>query len=217
MRGEMDFMGDDTDQARYFDDLAGAEDAEDAEDARLLGRLDDVVTGGTGNGCVPALRGVNLGIRPGSFLAVMGGPASGKATLARCLTGDVRPVSGTVWWAEGCSGRVLVGSGPEPDGSAIVARAWRETLMEALAEEPDLLVVDQPVSLGDGGERERAVALREMVTERGLAVVMVTGDAVVAAQADVVLFLKDGRIVDALAGAAPGRIAACGARVGVRD
>ncbi len=45
---------------------------------------------------VPALRGVNLQIQTGHFIALKGRSGSGKTTLLNCLSGLDRPTAGTV-------------------------------------------------------------------------------------------------------------------------
>jgi putative ABC transport system ATP-binding protein len=62
----------------------------------------------------PALVGVSLGVRQGDFVAVSGPRGSGKTTLLRCLSGQLVPQEGEVWF----------------DGSRVhtLSRAHRERL-----------------------------------------------------------------------------------------
>ncbi|MGY0491453.1 ABC transporter ATP-binding protein [Streptomyces sp. WG-D5] len=46
----------------------------------------------------PALTGVSLGVREGEILAVTGPRGSGKTTLLRCLSGQLLPQQGEVWF-----------------------------------------------------------------------------------------------------------------------
>ncbi|MFF2850481.1 ABC transporter ATP-binding protein [Streptomyces sp. NPDC058001] len=46
----------------------------------------------------PALTGVSLGVREGEILAVSGPRGSGKSTLLRCLSGQLLPQQGEVWF-----------------------------------------------------------------------------------------------------------------------
>ena len=45
---------------------------------------------------IPALRGVNLNVEQGSFVALKGRSGSGKTTLLNCLAGLDRPTSGSI-------------------------------------------------------------------------------------------------------------------------
>ncbi len=47
----------------------------------------------------PALQGVNLAVRPGECVAVVGGSGSGKSTLARCIAGIDAPQAGVIYFA----------------------------------------------------------------------------------------------------------------------
>jgi putative ABC transport system ATP-binding protein len=46
----------------------------------------------------PALSGVSLGVRDGEILAVAGPRGSGKTTLLQCLSGQLTPSQGEVWF-----------------------------------------------------------------------------------------------------------------------
>lgn len=52
--------------------------------------------GSDGAGPVPALRGVNLRVEYGEYLAIVGHNGSGKSTLAKCLNGLLLPTQGEV-------------------------------------------------------------------------------------------------------------------------
>ncbi|KPC62385.1 ABC transporter ATP-binding protein [Streptomyces chattanoogensis] len=50
------------------------------------------------HGSTPALTGVSLGVRDGEILAVTGPRGSGKTTLLKCLSGQLAPTEGEVWF-----------------------------------------------------------------------------------------------------------------------
>jgi putative ABC transport system ATP-binding protein len=71
----------------------------------------------------------------------------------------------------------------------------RVAIARALANEPELLLADEPTGALDSATGAQILALlRRVRDERGTTVLMVTNDDGVAAQADRVLHLRDGRI-----------------------
>lgn len=73
----------------------------------------------------------------------------------------------------------------------------RVALARALVTRPDVLFADEPTgALDTTTSREVLQMMRLLVEEEGQTTLMVTHDPVAAAVADVVVFLKDGRIAD---------------------
>jgi putative ABC transport system ATP-binding protein len=60
----------------------------------------------------PALLGVSLGLRDGEILGVVGPRGAGKTTLLRCLSGQLRPDEGEVWF-DGSPTHTLSAAGRE--------------------------------------------------------------------------------------------------------
>ncbi|HEY4691069.1 MAG TPA: ABC transporter ATP-binding protein [Anaerolineae bacterium] len=73
----------------------------------------------------------------------------------------------------------------------------RVAMARALVSEPSLVLADEPTgNLDSRASDEIAGLLRKVADEWGRAVLMVTHDPRIAAYADRIIFLKDGRIVD---------------------
>ncbi|HWV50616.1 MAG TPA: ATP-binding cassette domain-containing protein, partial [Microbacterium sp.] len=74
----------------------------------------------------------------------------------------------------------------------------RAAIARALAADPDVLVLDEPVSALDPTVRERVLGLLQRIQrDRGLTMLFVSHDLdVVAAVADDVLVMKDGAVVE---------------------
>ncbi|MER8071111.1 ATP-binding cassette domain-containing protein [Streptomyces sp. NPDC094034] len=156
---------------------------------------------GTRPRVVYALRNVSLVVRAGVFLAVMGESGAGKTTLLRCLSGEIQPSSGVARRGPGSGDRggPLASWVPEPGGAGPVAAA--------VALGPRLLLADEATE-------ESGMALRRAVRGHGVAAVMSTSAPAVAARADAVVFLRDGGVVDMVAGAGPEVISDCLERSG---
>jgi putative ABC transport system ATP-binding protein len=78
----------------------------------------------------------------------------------------------------------------------------RVAMARALVAEPALILADEPTgNLDSKSAEEIAELLKQVASEYGRSVVMVTHDARTASHADRVLLMKDGRIVDTVRGA----------------
>ena len=70
-------------------------------DTPTLVRLDQVTkTFHTAAGEFTALKGIDLIINPGEFVAVVGKSGSGKSTLINMIAGIDRPTAGEIWVGE---------------------------------------------------------------------------------------------------------------------
>jgi putative ABC transport system ATP-binding protein len=80
----------------------------------------------------------------------------------------------------------------------------RVAIARALANDPKIVLADEPTGRLDSASGKRVLALlKQLRDERGLTIILVTHDPTVAAQADRVVSMLDGRVVDAPASAAP--------------
>ena len=92
----------------------------------------------------------------------------------------------------------------------------RVAIARALLTEPDVIFADEPTGALDSGTAHQILALlREARDRDGRTILMVTHDPNAAAVADRVVFLADGRVVDAIDAPSPealsGRMTALGA------
>jgi putative ABC transport system ATP-binding protein len=208
----------------------------------------------TGTREVAAVRGVDLAVAPGSWVAIMGASGSGKSTLLQLLGGLDVPDSGTIrvggepiealseaaravlrrrrigyvfqffnlvsnlsvsenvelpmllagtprrQAAQRCA-ELLTALGIGDLGSAAPAelsggQQQRVAMARALANRPDVLLADEPTGNLDSESARELIGLLRNAHEAGQTIVMVTHDLGVAAAADRILVMADGRIVD---------------------
>ena len=201
-----------------------------------------------------ALRGVDIELAAGEFVAVMGPSGSGKSTLLHVLGGLEPATSGEIWlrgervdrmsaasWAilrrrhigfvfqffnllsnmtvadnvelpallAGASPRqarsrreeLLAELGIADKAGAAPARLsggeqQRVALARALANEPSLLLADEPTGNLDSANTRDVLRLLRRAHAAGQAILMVTHDARVASLADRVINLFDGMVAD---------------------
>ena len=208
----------------------------------------------SGDGSVEAVRGVDLEVSVGEFVAVMGPSGSGKSTLLHVLGGLEPATRGEIWlrgkrvdglspsaWAVLRRKHVgfvfqffnllstmtvadnvelpalLAGTAPKQarkrreellEELGIAAKAHvaparlsggeqqRVALARALANEPSLLLADEPTGNLDSANTRDVLRLLRRAHAGGQTIVMVTHDAKVAGLADRVINLFDGMIAD---------------------
>jgi putative ABC transport system ATP-binding protein len=182
-----------------------------------------------GDAFVDALRGVDLTVARGEFVALVGPSGSGKSTVLNLIGGLDRPTSGQVW----INGTELSASDertltrhrlplmfsgvPEKErrarARALLERVGlgprlthrptqlsggeqqRVAIARALVGQPALLLADEPTgNLDTTIGAEIMALLRELNQEQGLTLLVVTHDPEVAAFADRIVRLRDGRL-----------------------
>lgn len=206
------------------------------------------------SGVYPVLKGIDLSIRQGEFVAILGKSGSGKSTLLNIMAGIDKPTSGTVQvlgtdlhalpqrmipsWRGKNIGVIFQFFQLLPTLSLLEnvmlpmdfckmysrkereQRAWelleqvqmadhahkmplsvsggqqqRVAIARALANDPSIIVADEPTGSLDSQSAESIFALFHELVAKGKTVVMVTHDNALASQVQRTVVLTDGKLV----------------------
>jgi putative ABC transport system ATP-binding protein len=198
-------------------------------------RLVDVVKAyQTPAGQFMALRGINLEIGRGEFVAVVGKSGSGKSTLINMITGIDRPTSGAIYIGDTAIHELREGPMAEWRGRNVGVifqfnmyksserekralnllgqvdmedqayklpsevsggQQQRAAIARALANDPPLLVADEPTGNLDSRTADAVFQLFERMVSQGKTILMVTHDEELAKRVTRRIIIADGEVV----------------------
>jgi sulfonate transport system ATP-binding protein len=127
------------------------------------------------------LKGIDLHIPAGQFIAVVGRSGGGKSTLMRLITGLDEPTSGEIWIGEARArglqqgvrllfqdARLLPWQTVLGNVGIARQRGWRETARKALADAGLAGRENDWPSVLSGGQRQRVALARALVSKPGI-------------------------------------------------
>ncbi|GAB3697901.1 ATP-binding cassette domain-containing protein [Mariniluteicoccus flavus] len=134
----------------------------------------------------PLVDGVSVNLERGSFTAVTGRPRSGARELVHAIAGQRALDAGRIF-------RTVDRVAFVP--AQLDAARLSDAVARALATDPEMVVVD---TFGWANSPHVLSSLRAVARQRGITVVLATDDLGTAIQAERVLVMQEGRLVDDL-------------------
>jgi len=242
---------------RFMDGAGDRTSAETAPSRHLIDLRAVVKDYLTDAGSFRALRGVDLQVDDGEFIAVVGKSGSGKSTLMNMMTGIDRATAGDVWVGGTHLNHLSEGRTAEWRGRTVgvifqffqllptltvaenvmlpmdFAGLWtprereeramglleqvemvdqaaklpsatsggeqqRVAIARALANDPPILVADEPTGNLDSATAEAVIRLFDALVGAGKTIVMVTHDREIAAHARRTVHMVDGHLLDGM-------------------
>ena len=165
---------------------------------------------GSGETAVHALRGVDLTVENGEFVAIVGTSGSGKSTLLHMLGGLDRPTAGKVLVdgqdifafkdeALTIFRRRRVGFVFQSYNLVPMLSVYENIVLpiaRALATKPAIVLADEPTGNLDSKTSQDVLGLMKVTSQRfGQTMVMITHNEEIAQLADRVVRVEDGRVV----------------------
>src|SRR5690349_2041846 len=149
---------------------------------------------------VEAVRGVDIEVATGEFVAIMGPSGSGKSTLLHVLGGLEPATSGEIWLrgkrVDGLSTAAWAILRRQHIGFVFQFFNLLSNMTVADNVELPALLADEPTGNLDSSNTRDVLRLLRRAHAGGQAIVMVTHDARVASLADRVINLYDGMVAD---------------------
>ena len=147
-----------------------------------------------GEVAVPVLRGINLSIHRGEFVAIMGASGSGKSTLMNILGCLDRPSTGEYRF----DGRDVFSL--DSDGLARLRRESFGFVFQSYNLLPgisasEIILADEPTGALDSHSGREVMALLKELSAEGYTVILITHDSNVAEHAHRQIEIADGEIV----------------------
>ena len=175
----------------------------------LIDLRDVVKTYETGAGGVTVLKDIDLRVKEGEFVGVVGPSGSGKSTLLNMITGIDRPTSGEVYVGGEAVHKLSENQLARWRGKSVGVtfqffqllpsalsggEQQRAAIARALANAPPVVVADEPTGNLDTHTAAEEFVLFDRLVDEGKTLLVVSHDRDLGQQTRRVIHLVDGRI-----------------------